>query len=73
MALVFACADNCFFLPPDLVGFMIAFTIFSICYEGLKAFRETVKIKELAQRRQPVHRMKMYTESQPLTEKVRFV
>jgi len=55
----------------DLVGFMVAFVLLSICYEGLKAFRETIRIKELARRRQSPHG-KMYSESHPLVETVRF-
>ena len=59
------------FFTIDLVGFMVAFVLLSICYEGLKAFRETIRIKELAQRRQSPHG-KMYSESHPLVETVRF-
>lgn len=55
---------------------MIAFMILGIVYEGLKAFRETIKIKELMGRRKSSlhhNNLKTYGETQPLVDHVKFV
>ena len=60
----------------ELIGVMIAFMVLAILYEGLKAFRETVKIKELAERRKKSMNngmLKMYSETRPLVDRVEFV